>query len=235
MTAWRLRIARRFRGPPDSGNGGYVCGLLAERLAAPVATVTLRRPPPLERELDIVVSGAGLDLLDGDLLIASAEPAALELEVTPPPTSEAASSAAGSFAGFDRHAFPGCFVCGPERGHVDGLGIFAGVVGHGQVAAEWVPHASLAGEDGGVGPTFLWAALDCPGYWSVADVAGVAMLGRMTARIDAAVQPGEPLIVTGWPIERDGRKHHVGTALHRPDGTLVACARATWIAFAALD
>jgi hypothetical protein len=25
-----IRIDRRFRGPPESGNGGYVCGCLAQ-------------------------------------------------------------------------------------------------------------------------------------------------------------------------------------------------------------
>ena len=53
-----------------------------------------------------------------------------------------------------------------------------------------------------------------------------------TARVDADVPAGKPLIVTGWHIASEGRKHHVGTALHRPDGRLVACARSTWITVA---
>ena len=41
-----LVIPSRFRGPPGSGNGGYVCGRIAAYVDGPV-TVTLRRPPPL--------------------------------------------------------------------------------------------------------------------------------------------------------------------------------------------
>jgi hypothetical protein len=42
-----ITIARRFRGPPNSGNGGYVCGMLARYITG-AAEVTLRAPPPLE-------------------------------------------------------------------------------------------------------------------------------------------------------------------------------------------
>jgi hypothetical protein len=41
-----LVIAPRFRGPPGTGNGGYVCGRIAAHLDGP-AEITLRRPPPL--------------------------------------------------------------------------------------------------------------------------------------------------------------------------------------------
>ena len=40
-------IERRFNGPPDSGNGGIACGLLASTVDFPVPEVTLRLPPPL--------------------------------------------------------------------------------------------------------------------------------------------------------------------------------------------
>jgi len=46
----RIIIKSRFNGPPDSGNGGYVCGVVASALEGP-SIVTLRKPPPLEREL----------------------------------------------------------------------------------------------------------------------------------------------------------------------------------------
>ena len=38
-------IDRRFRGPAESGNGGYACGVFAR---GEEAEVTLRLPPPLE-------------------------------------------------------------------------------------------------------------------------------------------------------------------------------------------
>ena len=40
---------------------------------------------------------------------------------------------------------------------------------------------------------------------------------------------GEAMVVTGWSIESEGRKHRVGTALHDRDGTLCAKAAATWV------
>ena len=43
-------VAEQFRGPPDSGNGGYVSGLLAGYLSPSAAAegveVTLRAPTP---------------------------------------------------------------------------------------------------------------------------------------------------------------------------------------------
>ena len=38
-----MTIPHRFRGPPNSGNGGYVCGMLARNIAG-AAEVTLRAP-----------------------------------------------------------------------------------------------------------------------------------------------------------------------------------------------
>ena len=46
-------IEKRFCGPPNSGNAGYVCGMLARHITG-AAEVTLRAPPPLETELDEV-------------------------------------------------------------------------------------------------------------------------------------------------------------------------------------
>jgi len=45
MTTDHVTIERRFCGPPESGNGGYSCGLLAAHVGGP-AEVTLRRSPP---------------------------------------------------------------------------------------------------------------------------------------------------------------------------------------------
>jgi hypothetical protein len=47
-----LLIAGRFNGPPNSGNGGYCCGLLANYLGGS-ATVRLSNPPPLDTPLTV--------------------------------------------------------------------------------------------------------------------------------------------------------------------------------------
>ena len=47
-----LTIPSRFCGPPGIGNGGYVCGRIAAYVDGP-ATVTLRRPPPLDTPMAV--------------------------------------------------------------------------------------------------------------------------------------------------------------------------------------
>ncbi len=71
-----VTVARRFNGPLTSANGGYACGLLARHVDGP-AEVTLRRPVPLDRELDLERHDDGrVTLHDGDTLLAEGEPAA---------------------------------------------------------------------------------------------------------------------------------------------------------------
>src|SRR5436190_4787386 len=44
-------IGKRYCGPPNSGNGGYVCGRLASHIPGD-AEIMLRAPPPLDKPLD---------------------------------------------------------------------------------------------------------------------------------------------------------------------------------------
>jgi hypothetical protein len=131
--------------------------------------------------------------------------------------------------------FSTCFVCGPQRAHGDGLRIFAATIpgesaqACSQVGAHWRPAANFGDADGLVRNEFLWAALDCPGYFAVEHRAGPAVLGRLAADVIRRPPVDEPLVVTGWAIGHDGRKHVAGTALHDRDGALVAVARAVWI------
>ena len=53
-----LTIPSRFNGPAGVGNGGYVCGRIAAYVDGP-ATVTLRRPPPLDTPLEVERDDAG--------------------------------------------------------------------------------------------------------------------------------------------------------------------------------
>ena len=221
-------IARRFRGPPDSGNGGYSAGSLARALDG-VVEVTLRRPPPLDRALE-VESRTTLRLLDGAELVAEARPAMLELDVPTPPSFEEALRASERYVGFRSHFFPGCFVCGPERAPGDGLRIFPGrAEGSAFVAAPWIPDASLA-VDGRIPNEIVWASLDCPGYFGAApEDVPPALLGRMTAETRGTVAIGEECVVIGWQIGVEGRKLHAGTALFGSDGTLRGRAKQTWL------
>jgi hypothetical protein len=223
-----LRIERRFNGPPDSGNGGYVSGRLAAFIDGP-ASVRLLIPPPLETFMDVRSTDGGVDLAHGDVVVATARPAELTMELPAPPTYGQAATASRSYRGFSWHPFPGCFVCGPARGAKDGLNLFAGLLpGTSIVAAPWIPDDSLA-VDGRVKSEFLWAALDCPGAFSFDSAIGTALLlGEITASLLTPARAGEPHVALGWELDRRGRRHYTGTALFSDSGNCVAMARSTW-------
>ncbi len=228
----QLIIDQRFRGPPESGHGGYVCGVVAGLIGG-TAEVTLRRPPPLDRPLEVVrLDGGAVALRDGETVIAEGAPAALEIDFPGPVSFADAEVTSRSYIGFREHAFPTCFGCGPKRAEGDGLRIFAGAVaGRDIVAAPWTADASLTGDDGSVRPEFMWAALDCPGWAGIfrEPPDQLWLLGRIAAKLIAPVRPGERCVVIGWPLGEDGRKLYSGTALFSHDGELRAVARATWV------
>ena len=223
-----MRIDRRFRGPPDSGNGGYFAGLLARELGGSEVVVTLKRPAPLDVDLRVQSRGDKATLFAGEDELAVAERAELSIAVPEPPTMAEAEAAEHRF---DKaaHIYPGCFVCGPGREAGDGWRIFPGPIGEDRVAALWRPAGEFADPDGTMKPEFIWAALDCPGYFAVQRLAGLALLGRMGVIIFNPPHTGEPLIVQGWAIGSDGRKHHAGTAIHSADGQWLAAASQTWV------
>ncbi|HEX9207606.1 MAG TPA: hypothetical protein VF851_05175 [Steroidobacteraceae bacterium] len=227
----RITIARRFNGPPDSGNGGYVCGALAVATGEDVR-VRLMAPPPLDRALAVEPGEqeGSFVLRDGDRAIAAATGAHLQLEVPSAPPYVQAVWAAQHYVGFRQHAFPDCFVCGPHRRRGDGLRIFAGLLDSGIVAAPWLPADDLDGGDGKVAVEFHWAALDCPGYFAIVeDNPRMMVLGEMQAHVDRRVHVGESCTVIGWRLGSEGRKHRSGTAIFDKDGELCARALATWI------
>ena len=232
MTANRfLMIARRFRGPPESGNGGYTCGMLAAAAPKP-GEVRLMWPPPLDRPLEIRDEPAESRLLvmDGEATVASAVPKTFELAVPPAPPYGAALAAVKNYEGFRQHTYPGCFVCGPERARGDGMRIFASPIpGRELCAAAWLPDSSLAGPDGKVLPEFMWAALDCPGFFASGAAARGVLLGQYAARIDRCVHVSEACVVIGWALGHEGRKHYTGTAVFDGAGELCGRAIATWI------
>jgi hypothetical protein len=154
----------------------------------------------------------------------------LDLDVPPPPDEAELDAAALAYPGPSGHPIPGCFVCGTERVPGDGLCIYAGESPHRDVAiAEWVPDEEFAGEDGHIAERFIWAALDCPSYFGLGEPRPLAVLARMAARIDRPIAPGERLRVTGWELEREGRKHNAATAIHDETGELVALSKNLWI------
>jgi hypothetical protein len=226
-------IAARFRGPDGIGNGGYVGGLMAGALGSQPAEVTLRRGWPLDAPLRIERAGEAVQALDAaGTLVAEARAAPLDLTPpTPPTVAEAAAATRWFLASPYSHSTGLCFVCGSVA--PGGLRVFTGrVEGRpGIAAALWRPDATFAGADGAVAPEYLWSALDCAGSFAftVESTPQRMLLGRITARLDGRIEPGEAVIVLGWQIAREGRKLHAGTALFGADGALRGLARALWV------
>jgi hypothetical protein len=210
-------IDRRFRGPDESGNGGYSSGLFALAHGGGALEVTLRLPPPLETPLTL----DGGRVLDGDAVVADVREA--ELGVSAPDPVAMGDAIAAAAPDLDS-PFPQCFVCGHARGD-DGLHIHAGPVsGRAVFAAPWTPREDT------VGPEFVWAALDCPGaYATGVPGRGVVVLGRLAARIDRVPEAGEECVVVARHNGSDGRKHAAVTALFTASGELLGLARALWI------
>ena len=52
-----VRVPQRFNGPPGSGNGGWTAGLLGKHLG-PEVEVTLARPIPIDRDIEVIVRGS---------------------------------------------------------------------------------------------------------------------------------------------------------------------------------
>jgi hypothetical protein len=219
-----LTIARRFRGPRTSANGGYAAGLLAQAVDSRGVEVTLRLPPPLERPLALTRDGDRVLLHDGEALVAEARPADPAVVPPRPPSFAEAAEAARAAGGWGAPEFDECFVCG-TRAEGDGLEIHAGRVEgreDGLVATTWVARE--------VGPEIVWAAIDCPGAYALrGEGRGEPLLARMTARVDRLPVEGERCVVAAWPLDEDGRKRHAATALYGEAGDVLAVSRQLWI------
>ncbi len=234
-----VTIARRFVGPPSSGNGGYAAGLLAEHVPhAPdqPVTVTLRRPPPLETPLRVVPpSGSASQdavtlLLDGDAVVAEAEPGEFTSAAVEPVTVATAHAAESSYEGLRSHPFPTCFVCGTDRATGDGLRLAPGPLAAGRTACVWTPGAGLVDASGQIPEHFVWAGLDCPSAWTSDLETRPVVLGRLTARCDSPVSVGTPYVIVARLLSEQGRKTHTASAVYDAAGVLVARAEHVWIA-----
>jgi hypothetical protein len=225
-----VTVDRRFNGPPDSAQGGYACGLVAERIDSASAAVSLRAPPPLETPLEVRREADGtVALYDGETLIADGAPAELDLSVPEPVSLEAAAQAAADVA-YDEHPFPTCFGCGPDRSPDEAIAVLPGPVdGRDLVAATWTPLPEFA-DDGAVTPLFAWAALDCPtSFGTLPPGSPTHVLARLEARLVAPIRASEPHTVIAWRVSQEGRKAFGAAAIHAADGTLCAVSQGLWI------
>lgn len=224
-------IERRFCGPPESGNGGYVCGRLAQFLKSDSVAVRLHAPPPLEKNLEVRSSENSASLFDRDIHLAEARVASVGTTPIDSPGYEKAEAAAHKYRGFRSHWFPSCFVCGPNRKPQDGLRIFPGPIeGEAAIAAPWIPDPSLGTDNGLVRPEFLWAALDCPGAFTFAEPNNcIVLLGELQVTLIGDVAVNERCVIVAWEVSQEGRKHRTATALFGDSGSCRAVGLGTWI------
>jgi len=139
-------IDARYCGPSETGNGGYVCGVIAKHVGAN-CEITLRQPPPLDQAMHITPSDKGWHLLHDNAVIAEARAIdSLEIDLITAPSLDEATRASKDYVGCKVHPFPRCYVCGPERHEDDGLHIFAGPLGRDNaVASTWTPKPETVG------------------------------------------------------------------------------------------
>ena len=229
----QICIPARFNGPPDTGNGGYVAGLIAAHMrqarVSGAVEVSLRAPPPLETPLELVAAGEGWECRHGDAVIVTARAVDPLGQVPAPPPMELAAQGRAHFPPVKDHAFPGCFVCGPARTQ-DGLCIFTGKPhGFDGVTDVWTPGAGYGDAAGIVREEVLWAALDCPGAFAVGFRERPMVLGRIKGQVARRPETGKPLIVAAWHLYDDGRKHGAASALFTACGELLAQTEQLWI------
>ena len=223
-----VSIAQRFCGPKNSGNGGYVSGLLGKTISGP-AEVRLKAMPRLEHPLTMESDGKKATLRDGDTVVATAQAATVDVEVPSLPPLDALDEARATYEAMPL-TLPYCFVCGRKREEGDGLRIFSGPIEGTAVNADlWSPDESLAAEDGLVATEFLWAALDCPSAYGLRLTEGLVLLGSLSADIRRRPRPGEELMAMGWAGTSEGRKHGAFSALVTLDGEDIAVAQSLWI------
>ncbi len=234
-------VEDRFKGPPQSGNGGYVGGLFSRTIDSSGqgdVEVTLRSPIPLDKPMQVSHLDDGTATIsDGDTLIAQVKPVQWEMEIPAPPPwkdIEAAASRSLAFKSNINDLLPGrkgfhpiCFCCGVE--HATGLQVCVAPVGD-QVAAVWETKASWGLSDGLLPVEFLWTAMDCPGQFAYMEQGiRTGMLGRITASVIERPSAGETLLVSAWTIMVEGKKHFAGSAIFDRSGKLYSKAKTVWI------
>ncbi len=237
MSLGSIIIKRRFIGPPNSANGGYACGRIAAFINGS-AEVTLRRPPPIEKEMTVRAEVDGsVTMYDGAILIGSGQSVSFDPVPIEAPTLSQARDAAERTFDESLHTLPTCFVCGPHREPGDGLRIHVGPMDlldeqwKGILAAPWVPGENLADDGGIVLPEFVWAALDCPTAYACSSPAGMRhiLLGRQAVEILRRPRVAEKCVIAAQELSHDGRKSYAAATLFGEGGEAIAHCKATWI------
>jgi hypothetical protein len=226
-----LQLDLRENGPRGVSNGGFACGTFAG-LVGGTAKITLEAKVPLGVPLTASTTQDGAVVTDRGRRLATVRPTdPFVLEPPVRPTYDEAVDAR------DRHPLRGvrhmlsdCVVCGPER--YDGLRVTPGPLATDSavLAAPFQPTAAYAVE-GEVRAAAVWGALDCPSY-PAADlrIRRFCLLGSLEAHQVRPITVGERLVVVGWTTGVGDRSTRTASAMIAEDGSVVASARAVWVA-----
>jgi len=235
-TRRQIIIDKRYVGPPNMTQGGYISGFMAMHLDSDSVAVTMRNPTPMGKPLALDTSAPDLVLLyDGDKLLNEARPVDLELEIPEPISLEEARKA--SLRHVTEMPYPNCFGCGSGRSEDDGLHLRSGPVqGRNLVAIDWTPRAAAVraeeGED--VPLPITWSAMECP-VGRALNLEGMKtpeeliLLGRMTTKVITRPKAGQKCFIMGWPIERAGRRLEIAGTMHNETGDALVMSRLTFI------
>ncbi|MEZ5076658.1 MAG: hypothetical protein R2725_04370 [Solirubrobacterales bacterium] len=224
-----ITVSSRFNGPQGSGNGGYASGLVATLLDGSAA-VSLRSPVPLDTALAVRRGDEGVQVLNGETLVAEGQPGeSVDPAVPAIVTIAEAERASERYRSPAEGLFSQCFVCGPSR--EDSFHVFSGEIDDSMVAATWTPAEWTADGNGTVRPEFVWAVLDCPTYWAthIGQEMSMSFLVRQCVTVHAPVLLGRETVAIAWPIEAEGRKRSAGAALLSEHGDVLATGRALMV------
>ncbi|TGK18526.1 hypothetical protein [Leptospira stimsonii] len=238
-----IEINEKYCGPPKSGNGGYIAGIAAKPIQKDAAVIKIKSPGPLNETLYYSLNSStnGIKLLskDADVVIAEAQEDPEFFMNVPELNSsilEDIQNPEEEYLGFQRHPFPTCFVCGPQRKQEDGMRIFPAKIPdqvgfthlHGDF---WNPWKDLGDADGKIRNEIVWAALDCPGGFAVSYVdPTMIVLVKLRGRILESLFTEVPYAILSWEIGRNRRQRTPGTAIYRiSDRKCVAYSEALWM------
>ena len=213
-------VPGRYNGPPESANGGYACGLVAGLLGG-VVEVTLRLPPPLDRELEVVRTTGASRSATARLLSPRRRPVELDVDVPAPVSVEEAADASTRYEGFVHHAYNTCFVCGPR----------------GRTGCASTPARSRAGRPArrpldarrGRRPELVWArsTARAAGPWTTSSARRPPRSGWRRDRPPAGA--GRAARRPRLAHRRGRAQALAGSALLTADGEVLARARSTWL------
>ena len=243
-----LTVPVGLDGPPGILQGGLAAGVaapvarLVDRFGAPLTRLRTRlhAPTPLGRTVQARVRAGdgpahylvethhdGRLLTSAEVELAGHDPAPLGLDLLELATVRLPEAQ-------PQHAYPTCFVCGPEPEHPYGLHLHPRPGAPGTIVQPWIPAEAL-GTDRDVDPMVVAAVLDCPTVWAAIEpirAAGAvgALLAGFEVQYHRDVPVEEPVRVVARFDAIDGRKVRARAAVVDEEGTCYALASALHVA-----